>query len=207
MKIRRIDLLMDRWDEAMRKNTPCIFLSLLCFPLKSHGNAAFWWSYAWRFGESVLQGVYYCHLLHHCRSTRERLEEQKNERGRRASYLATTIASTSAFLHRMPISATRRKKKKGERERVRWKWWGRWCCCSTRLSHRPPVIVLQKCIFLVTFSCLFFIKRCYLNILLFSNVQASIIKKRKEPKRSSQVKEKPKSPSSPSYIRNYYIQS
>jgi len=53
------------------------------------------------------------------------------------------------------------------------------------------VIVHKKSIFLVTFSCLFFIKHCYLIILVFSNVQISIIKKRKEPKRSPQVK-KPK---------------
>ena len=66
---------------------------------------------------------------------------------------------------------------------------------------RRREIIHQKCIFLVTFSCLFFIKHCYLIISLFNNMQAFIIKKKrkeKSPKETYKLKEKPKSPSSPS---------
>jgi len=57
------------------------------------------------------------------------------------------------------------------------------------------VIVHQKC-FLVTFSCLVFIKHCYLIVLLFSNAQALLVKKRKEKsqKEAHKLKKSPKSP-------------
>jgi len=62
--------------------------------------------------------------------------------------------------------------------------------CGQWRSDRCVVIDHQKCIFLVTFSCLFFIKHCYLIILLFSSVHALLIKRRKEksPKEAHKLK-------------------